>query len=225
MQMDPSVIKQLLQLQFLQRSGSLAGGSSSLDTSETDQDFFQLLQQLLLDSSAAPSSDKVIPASQLLAQGKWAASFQPLAYSYKASASITDYDAYITDASSRNGVSSSLVKAVIQAESGFNANAVSTAGAKGLMQLMDATGQSLGVSNPFDPQENIEGGTRYLSGLLRKYNGNEAVALAAYNAGPGRVDRLGIRTDEDLKEKLDLLPKETQNYVAKVLGYKEQYLA
>jgi soluble lytic murein transglycosylase-like protein len=116
-----------------------------------------------------------------------------------------------------------LVKAVIHSESSFNPYAVSSSGAKGLMQLMDGTGEGMGVTDPFDPAQNIEGGTRYLAGLLRKYNGNEGVALAAYNAGPGRVDRLGIRTDADLKEKLHLLPLETRQYVDKVLSRKQQY--
>ncbi|MNZ86997.1 Membrane-bound lytic murein transglycosylase C precursor [compost metagenome] len=133
------------------------------------------------------------------------------------SAYPSDYDSLIEQASAKYGVDESLIRAVIQTESGFNQDAVSSAGAKGLMQLMDGTARGLGVSNSFDPAQNINGGTKYLSLLLQKYNGNEQVALAAYNAGPGRVDRAGIRTNEELIEKLEALPEETQRYVAKVL--------
>jgi soluble lytic murein transglycosylase-like protein len=219
-------MKQLLQLQMLQSSDSLMGSSSGLgSTSSTD--FTELLQMLLSDSTEAAASDNIIPASELLARSKWSSSFynmQP-AEAMKEYAVPADYEDLIQDASRRNGVDSSLVKAVIQAESGFDSQAVSKAGAKGLMQLMDKTGQGLGVSNPFDPEQNIEGGTRFLSNLLQKYNGNEAVALAAYNAGPGRVDRLAIRNDAELENKLSQLPKETQKYISKVLGLKEQFEA
>jgi soluble lytic murein transglycosylase-like protein len=114
------------------------------------------------------------------------------------------------------GVDHNLVREVVRAESNFNPNAVSRAGAKGLMQLMDSTAKALRVQNPFDPEQNLEGGTRFLRDLLKKYNGNVKVALAAYNAGPGRVDRLDIDTDEEFEEKAALLPKETQHYVDKI---------
>ena len=116
-----------------------------------------------------------------------------------------------------------LIKAVIDTESSFNTNAVSSAGAKGLMQLMDGTARGTGVTNSFDPQQNIDGGTRFLSYLLHKYDGNVQTALAAYNAGPGRVDRAGIHSDADLASKLELLPKETQKYMNKVLGKQALY--
>lgn len=114
------------------------------------------------------------------------------------------------------GVDTNLVREVVRAESNFNPNAVSRAGAKGLMQLMDSTARSLNVDDSFDPEQNLEGGTKYLRDLLSKYDGNVKVALAAYNAGPGRVDRLDIDTDAEFAAKASQLPKETQRYVEKI---------
>lgn len=121
----------------------------------------------------------------------------------------TSLDQIFEDASKKYSVSINLLKAVAKAESGFNPNAVSKAGAQGVMQLMPSTSKGLGVTNPFDAEQNIMGGAKLLSGLLKKYDGNIELALAAYNAGSGNVAKYG-----------GIPPfKETQNYVKKVMGY------
>ncbi|MBO9600476.1 MAG: lytic transglycosylase domain-containing protein, partial [Cohnella sp.] len=131
-------------------------------------------------------------SSQPLSQGlSLSALVQPntTLLSSDANGSSSAFDELINAAGLKYGVAPSLIKSVIQTESSFHPTAVSSAGAKGLMQLMDDTAKGLGVTDSFDPAQNIDGGTRFLSYLLRKYDGNASVALAAYNAGPGRVDR------------------------------------
>jgi soluble lytic murein transglycosylase-like protein len=123
------------------------------------------------------------------------------------------YDSLIATAAQRNGIDPSLLHGLIQQESGFDPNSQSGAGAQGLTQLMPGTASSMGVSNPLDPAESIEGGARYLGQLLRQFGGNTTDALAAYNAGPGAVSKYG-----------GVPPyQETQDYVTKVLGYAEAY--
>jgi soluble lytic murein transglycosylase-like protein len=98
-------------------------------------------------------------------------------------------DSLVTYASQSNGVPAGLVRAVMMAESAGNPSAISVAGAQGLMQLMPGTSASCGIANPFDPTANIQCGAGYLRSLLRRYHNNVTLAVAAYNAGPGAVDR------------------------------------
>jgi soluble lytic murein transglycosylase-like protein len=122
-------------------------------------------------------------------------------------AAASEYDALIQEHSTRHSLRPELVRAVIQVESAFNPRALSGKGAMGLMQLMPATARELGVRHAYDPAENIRGGTAYLRQLLDRYNGNEELALAAYNAGAGAVDRSGRQVPAY---------RETRDYVRKV---------
>ncbi len=117
------------------------------------------------------------------------------------------YDSWIATTASRYGVDDALIKAIIHIESGFNHKAVSRKGAEGLMQLMPETSKDLQVYNPFDPRQNIDGGTRYFRKMMDNFNGNISLSLAAYNAGPALVKRIG---------RIPAIP-ETRNYVRKVL--------
>ncbi len=127
---------------------------------------------------------------------------------------IKRYEHIISQASRRFGVDPGLIKAVIKAESDFDHKAVSHRGAQGLMQLMPETAQRMAVTNPFDPQENIFGGTRYLSLLLKRFGNDKKKALAAYNAGPERVEK---------NNGIPPIP-ETRAFVERVLKYYRQYL-
>jgi soluble lytic murein transglycosylase-like protein len=132
----------------------------------------------------------------------------------RASQRIEKYQPAIMHAAQKHNVPEAMIKAVITAESAGRHDAVSPVGAKGLMQLMDQTADSLGVKNVFDPVQNIQGGTRYLGQMLKEFGGNIDLALAAYNAGPGNVRKYG-----------DSIPpfRETQAYVRRVKNYMERF--
>lgn len=120
---------------------------------------------------------------------------------------------------SKYGVDRNLVLAIIKQESNFNPNATSHAGAKGLMQLMDFNSEAYGLTNPYDIEQNIEGGVRHIKSYLNMFNGNLEMALMAYNGGPGTMERRGVNSSNDLYK----MPQETQNYVPKVLAYYKEY--
>jgi len=125
----------------------------------------------------------------------------------------TAINAAISNAAAKYHIPASLIRGIVEQESGMDATAISSAGAIGLMQLMPGTAQALGVSNPLDAAQNIDGGSRYLASLLQKYGGNVPMALAAYNAGPGAVDKYqGVPPYQ-----------ETQNYVKNVVSLSQRY--
>ena len=144
------------------------------------------------------------PDSNIHSYSNWGASEASVLPSY--SRNKNAFDQLIRQAAQQHGVSEGLVKAIMHTESGFNIHARSPVGAQGLMQLMPATARRFNVSNAYDPQQNIFGGVKYLSWLLKRFNGDTRLAIAAYNAGEGNVDKYG-----------GIPPfRETQDYVRRV---------
>ena len=208
--MNVNQLKVMLELQALQNFNH--------PTSQSGNGLFQdMLSGILMDQSNALGAtatrlEELFDNAQTavntfeLPKQNIAQMLPPLQLTKVAGKSTADFDSIIDKAASMFNIPAKLIKSVIQKESNFNPNAVSHAGASGLMQLMPATARGLGVKNVFDPAENIVAGSKYLRQMLDRYDNNLELALAAYNAGPGNVDKYG-----------GIPPfKETQNYVRKV---------
>jgi soluble lytic murein transglycosylase-like protein len=196
--MNVNQLKVMLELQALQNFNHQTKNNSSTTTL-----FSEFLTSLLTSDKSVSSTDE--KQNKALLHTNHQVGMLPIQLT-KLSASTDSFDEIVEEASQRYQVPTNLIRAVITQESNFNPNAVSPAGASGLMQLMPRTAKGLGVEDIFDPYQNIMGGTKYLSQMLTKYKGNTDLALAAYNAGPGNVDKYqGIPPF-----------KETQNYVKKV---------
>lgn len=214
--MDIQSLKILMEINALQTLGSV---QSSQDSSSTTSSLFsELLGEVMNESESMSSSTS---SSSLLYNGS-SSVYIPSTLSlqseslvnnlsaYRTSNSTTsNYEDIIKQAATQYNLPEKLISSVIKQESNFNATAVSSAGASGLMQLMPGTAKYLGVTDTLNPEQNIMGGAKYLRQMLDQFDGNTETALAAYNAGPGAV------------KKYDGIPpyKETQNYVQKVMNY------
>jgi cell wall-associated NlpC family hydrolase len=198
-----------------------AAASGSTTPSQLSSSFASQLQSLTADPSDTDPTDatadtdpSTLPTVATTTYPTTAATTQTAAGSALDPTDASNrYDSLILQAARDQGVDPALLKGLVQAESGFNPDSVSKVGAQGLTQLMPSTAAGLGVTNAFDPLQNLEGGARFLAGALKRFGGNESLALAAYNAGPGAV------------EKYDGIPPyaETQAYVPKVLSYADQF--
>lgn len=137
------------------------------------------------------------------------------------SASSSEIEAAVSNAANATGLDPALIKAIIQVESSFRTDAVSGAGAQGLMQLMPGTASSLGVTNSFDANQNVMGGSTYIKKQLERF-GDIRLALAAYNTGPGRIGRLNISNPDDPAQ-YNQISERVRGYVDKVLAYYKQF--
>ena len=182
---------------YLKTINTLAAASTGQTATGSGTSFYELLSTMMSGINGGVDTSTGI--------GSYLDSLSTLS----ASATTVNLDDIFQQAADTYNVPVNLLKAVAKAESNFDATAESSAGAQGIMQLMPSTAESLGVTNAFDPEQNIMGGANYLSQMLSQVNGNVELALAAYNAGPGNVEKYnGIPPFE-----------ETRNYITKVLDY------
>lgn len=190
--LDKEKILQLIQWMNIKMNASLLRS--------VEDDGFDESYRWKFDSLALPSV-KEIPVGTVPS----ATEIKPVLPRAMSAPSGNGYEAIIQKAAAAHDVDPDLIRGVIQVESSFNASACSPKGAMGLMQLMPGTARELGVTNPYDPEENVMGGTRYLKKLLNRYDGNVSLALAAYNWGMG-----------NLENHRNWMPQETRNYVSRI---------
>jgi soluble lytic murein transglycosylase-like protein len=206
---------EILRLEMMRGAVSISGADPEPATPNISNALKAFLTNFAEESQKTDTAVSILPPpmetkdAPTIRQTTSPADFSPLS-----GPPATRFDAIIKTAAMRYGVQEGLIKAVIKMESNFNPKAVSHAGARGLMQLMPSTAAGLGVKDSFDPEQNIMAGTRFLRELLEKYGGDLDSTLAAYNWGPGNVD----------KSRGAFLPRETKEYLVKVKKYYSQYV-
>ncbi|HPX61459.1 MAG TPA: lytic transglycosylase domain-containing protein [Deltaproteobacteria bacterium] len=221
---DPAAARSLaesLSLQMLRTTLSLSGEQPAVQSANPLADRHAAVIRNMIDAyasnrgpEASPQPDSAATPAQPLPEPDRVAPAVSVKTSVRQERGSQWLDPIISKASSRYGVDAALIRAVIKTESNFNPNAVSHAGAQGLMQLMPGTARSLGVADSFDPEQNVMGGTRFLRDLLNRYDGDLDSALAAYNWGPGNVDKRSGR-----------MPRETREYLVRVKQLYSTYSA
>lgn len=202
---DAETTAEILRLQMLRSAVSLADIDAGCSTMPAADSISRALSSYLEQQRQQPAASHAPPNATSIAPEGYSAATVPIT-------NESSLESIIVRASKRYGIEVGLIKAVIKAESNFNAHAVSHAGAQGLMQLMPSTAKGLGVTNSFDAEQNVMAGTRFLKDMLNRYGGDVDSALAAYNWGPGNVDRHG-----------ESLPRETREYLTKVKRYYQDY--
>lgn len=175
-------------------------------TITSDSESFQMVMDSLV--KAMDTSGRAISSGTLT-------NFNTLPSSTYVNSNNTDINSAVEKASNKYNVDKYLINAVIKQESSFDIKSTSTAGAMGLMQLMPATAKELGVTNAYDVRQNVDGGTKYLRGLLDMYGNSKELALSAYNAGSGTLNSKGVKDKNDINK----LSYETRDYVKKVMSY------
>lgn len=206
--MDIYLMAQLMKLQGLENK------SVHTRAKVAEGQFSVILAKLMASAPGKYSAANITNQLNITLPGVNRAGFQGVGPSAQLKEKAAHYENIVEQAALRHGVNPALCKAVARAESGFNPMATSRSGAMGLMQLMPGTARELGVVNPYDPLENADAGVRYLKEMLQRYKGNETLALAAYNAGPGAVD----------KHKGVPPYKETRNYIQTVMTNHRSYI-
>ena len=193
-----------LQLMEMQLMVQLMKGSSKSDGAG-----FQMVLESLMNSMSGADGD----LSNLTTGNYEAVNNLKQEVSTNAKSGNMSVDTAVDNAAKKYNVDRDLIMSVIKQESSFNPNAESSAGAQGLMQLMPGTAKELGVTNSFDVQQNVDGGTKYLKGLLDMYSNSKEMALAAYNAGPNAVKQRGMHNASEVYK----MSSETKNYVQKIM--------